>query len=100
MAEEEEGRRIAALTVDSRLLVAALGFPEGTQIIGAEWDWAARQTRLYIESPKLAPVRDGDRAPDIVAAVHVETDENGRERYTVLLPEGSSAAKLLLGTPG
>jgi hypothetical protein len=60
---------MASFTVSPLLLEQALMMPEGHEIVGANWDFAARTVRLFVEGPDLPQIKEGDMVPSITPMV-------------------------------
>jgi len=54
--------------------------PEGHKIVGAEWDFASRNLRLFIEGPDLAVVKPGEMVPNITPEISVHYDPDSKIR--------------------
>lgn len=75
-------RHMASFAITPMLIEQALTIPAGHEIVGAEWDFASRTIRLYIEGPELPEVERGMRVPDISPTVTVSLNEEGRRCHT------------------
>lgn len=76
-----ERRNMASFAVSSRLMENALTIPENHEIIGAEWDFASRTVRLYVEGPDLPEVEIGQLVPSITPLITFSTDDSGRRLH-------------------
>lgn len=56
--------------------------PEGHEVVGAEWDFASRTVRLFVEGPDLPEVEPGQIVPSIVPSVTVAIDDVGKRVHT------------------
>lgn len=77
-----EKRNMASFAVAPHLIEQALKMPDGHEIVGAEWDFASRTVRLFVEGPDLPEVDRGQIVPSITPIVTVTTGENGERAYT------------------
>ena len=75
-------RNMASFAVQPALIEQALNMPDAHEIVGAEWDFASRTVRLYVEGPSLPVVEQGQVVPSIVPSVTVESDETGKRVHT------------------
>ena len=71
-------RNMASFAITPNLIEQALTMPEGHEIVGAEWDFASRTVRLFIEGPSLPQVECGEIIPSIVPIVTVAIGEDGK----------------------
>lgn len=67
-------RKIANFTVSPELFAQAMCMPDGTEIIGADWDFASRAIRLWVENPALNPVKEGEIPPTIFPLISKKED--------------------------
>lgn len=58
-------RRMACFTVSPPVLESGLQLPEGHHVVGAEWDWASRSLRIYLEGDLMPEVKEGNMVPTI-----------------------------------
>lgn len=75
-------RNMASFAVQPVLIEQALNMPDAHEIVGAEWDFASRTVRLYVEGPSLPVVEQGQVVPSIVPSVTVEADQTGKRTHT------------------
>lgn len=75
-------RHMASFSVSPMLLEQALTIPAGHEIVGAEWDFASRTVRLYLEGPELPEVAPGMMVPVISPTVTLTIDDEGK-RYHI-----------------
>ncbi len=73
-----ETRKMASFAVAPDLLEQALTMPDGHEIVGAEWDFASRTVRLFVEGPDMPEVDLGQIVPSIVPSVTVAIDDGGK----------------------
>lgn len=78
---ERNRRRVATFTVSTQVLGAAMELPEGTEIIGAEWDFACLCVRLHVRGPQFAPVCPGYLPPIVTPTITMKTDHTGRHSF-------------------
>lgn len=74
-------RNMASFAVHPRLIEQSLNMPEGHEIVGAEWDFASRTVRLYVEGPSLPTVEQGQVVPSIIPSVTVQEDDTGKLQH-------------------
>lgn len=55
--------RVVGFTIKHELLRQALKLPDGVDIVGAEWDWAAQGVRLFVRSNDFASIPFGEQTP-------------------------------------
>lgn len=77
-----EKRNMASFAVTPHLIEQALTMPDGHEIVGAEWDFASRTLRLFVEGPDLPEVERGQIVPSIVPSLTVTAGEDGKRVYT------------------
>lgn len=77
-----EKRNMASFAVAPHLIEQALTMPDGHEIVGAEWDFASRTVRLFVEGPDLPEVERGQIVPSIVPSLTVTAGEDGKRVYT------------------
>lgn len=75
-------RNMASFAVQPALIEQALNMPDAHEIVGAEWDFASRTVRLYVEGPSLPVVEQGQLTPSITPSVTVKLDETGKRTHT------------------
>lgn len=75
-------RNMASFAVQPELIEQALNMPDAHEIVGAEWDFASRTVRLYVEGPSLPVVEQGQVTPSIIPSVTVKVDEAGKRTHT------------------
>jgi len=75
-------RNMASFAVTPRLIEQALMMHEGHEIVGAEWDFASRTVRLFVEGQSLPEVERGELVPSIVPSVTVAIGEDGKRVHT------------------
>ena len=73
---------MAIFAVTPHLIEQALKMPDGHEIVGAEWDFASRTLRLFVEGPDLPEVERGQIVPSIVPSLTVTAGEDGKRVYT------------------
>ena len=66
-----EKRNMGSFAVTPHLIEQALTIPDGHEIVGAEWDFASRTVRLFLEGPDLPEVERGQIVPSITPTVTV-----------------------------
>lgn len=77
-----EKRHMASFAVTPNLIEQALTMPEGHEIVGAEWDFASRTVRLFVEGPSLPEVERGQIVPSIVPSVTVAVCDDGKRVHS------------------
>lgn len=77
-----EKRNMASFAVAPHLIEQALTMPDGHEIVGAEWDFASRTVRLFVEGPGLPEVERGQIVPSIVPSLTVTAGEDGKRVHT------------------
>lgn len=77
-----EKRNMASFAVAPNLIEEALTMPKGHEIVGAEWDFASRTVRLFVEGQDLPEVERGESIPSITPSVTVAEDGNGKRVHT------------------
>lgn len=75
-------RNMASFSVTPQLIEQALEFPNAHAIVGAEWDFASRTVRLFVEGPDLPEVAIGQIVPSIVPIISVQIGDDGKPRHT------------------
>lgn len=80
--EDDGVRNMASFAVTPILIEQALTIPVGHVIVGAEWDFASRTIRLFLEGPDLPEVEIGQMVPGIFPTVSVAIDKDGRRCHT------------------
>lgn len=75
-------RNMASFAVSPRLIEEALTMPAGHEIVGAEWDFASRTVRLFVEGPDLPEVDRGQVVPSIAPSVTVAIGDDGRRVHS------------------
>ena len=75
-------RNMASFAVAPQLIERALTMPDGYEIVGAEWDFASRTVRLFVEGPDLPEVERGKIVPSITPSVTVAAGDDGKRMYT------------------
>lgn len=76
-----EKRNMASFAIAPLLIEQALAIPENHEIVGAEWDFASRTMRLFVEGPDLPEVERGQTVPSITPSVTVAAGEDGKRVY-------------------
>lgn len=79
---ERDLRRVATFTVAPELLAAAMELPEGTEIIGAEWDHACRGVRLFVRGPQFPSIVPGCLPSTVMPTVSMHIDDAGNRRFS------------------
>jgi hypothetical protein len=69
----------AYFLVSPALLAQVLRVPDGTEIIGIDWDWQRSGVRIYVESDAFAENLVGDILPNrsVLITEHVRAAEPG-----------------------
>jgi hypothetical protein len=78
MERKMEKRNMASFAITPQLLEKALTIPAGHEIVGAEWDFASRTVRLFVEGPDLPEVEPGQTVPRIMPIVTLTVGDDGR----------------------
>lgn len=73
---------MAFFEVAPHLIEQALKIPDGHEIVGAQWDFASRTLRLFVEGPDLPEVERGHVMQCIKPSVTVTVGEDGKRAYT------------------
>lgn len=76
-----ETRNIGSFDVATTLIESALHIPGGHEIVGAEWNFAARTIRLFVEGPCMPIVDRGEQVPSISPSVSVCQNEAGERTH-------------------
>ena len=75
-------RRSANFIISKQLLRQVLNLPDNCKLLGIEWDFPTDAMRVYIESPDLAEVDDGNIVPTVSPIVTQYVDKNNKVSFT------------------
>lgn len=79
---EGETRNMASFAVSPGFLEQAICMPPNHEIVGAEWDFASRSIRLFIEGPSLPSVPRGNVVLSVTPNITKSVEPDGRVRFT------------------
>lgn len=85
-------RNLGSFAVAPHLIEKALQMPDGHEIVGAEWDFASRTVRLFVEGQAMPEVEPGEIVPSITPMVTVAVCDDGRRVHTWHLNSDNSTS--------